>query len=173
MIPKTLHLVSIAFWLFCGGCRQNTAVLSAGAHNAPATAEFSQQDGQSKPIGGEKDNPDENTSEPTVIAYYFHRTVRCIACITIESIAAEVIEGNFQQQLADGRLIWMRINLDDEGSRQYEEQFEVSGSALVVAKMDDRNGMQYKKLTKVWELLSDPDALSKYVENEIDEYLNR
>ena len=67
----------------------------------------------------------------------------------------------------------MRINLDDEGSRQYEEQFEVSGSALVVAKMDDRNGMQYKKLTKVWELLSDPDALSKYVENEIDEYLNR
>ena len=137
----------IAFWLICGGCQQNTA----GAHN----------------------DPDKNTSQSTVIAYYFHRTIRCVACITIESVAAETIEDKFREQLADGRLVWMRINLDENGGGEYERQFEVSGSTLVIAELDAGNDMQYKKLTKVWDLLSDPQALSEYVENEINEYLNR
>ncbi|HUS71595.1 MAG TPA: nitrophenyl compound nitroreductase subunit ArsF family protein [Sedimentisphaerales bacterium] len=173
MIPKTLHLVLIAFWLICAGCQQNTAVLPAGAHNARATAEFSQQDGQSKPLAGEKKNPDENLDESTVIAYYFHRTIRCVACITVEVNAAAVIENSFQRQIADGRLMWMRVNLDDDGGEEYERQFEVSGSALVIAKAGDGNQLRQKKLTKVWELLSDQQALSEYVENEINEYLNR
>jgi len=173
VIPKTLHLVSIAFWLICGGCRQNTAVLSAGAHNAPATAEFSQQDAQSKPLAGEKKNPGENQDESTVIAYYFHRTIRCVACITIEVSAAAVIENSFQRQIADGRLMWMRINLDEEGGEEYERQFEVSGSALVIAQAGDGNQLRHKTLTKVWELLSKPQALSEYIEGEIKEYLNQ
>lgn len=155
---KTLHVVSIAFWLICGGCGQKTADFSDGAHSGQAA---------------EKKNSAENTAQSTVIAYYFHRTIRCIPCITVESVVAQTIEKAFPEQLADERLMWVRINLDDEGGEEYERQFEVSGSALVVAKVCGRNGMQYKKLTKVWELLSDPDALSKYVENEIDEYLNR
>lgn len=173
MIRKTLHLVSIAFWLICGGCGRNTAVLSAGAHNDPATAEFSQQDAQSNPLAGEKENPDENQDESTVIAYYFHRTIRCVACITVEVTAAAVIENSFQRQIADGRLIWMRINLDDEGGEEYGRQFEVSGSALVIAKAGDGNQPCHKQLTKVWELLSKPQALSEYIENEINEYLSR
>lgn len=144
---KMLYVVSIASWLVCGGCQQN----STGAHN----------------------DPDKNTSRSTVIAYYFHRTIRCVACITVESVAAQTIEDKFSEQLADGRLVWMRINLDESGGDQHERQFEVSGSTLVIATPDSGNDMHYKKLTKVWDLLSDPQALSEYVENEINEYLNR
>jgi len=35
---KTLYVASIAFWLVCGGCGQNTAAQGGGAHSAPATA---------------------------------------------------------------------------------------------------------------------------------------
>ena len=170
---KTLHLVSIAFWLICGGCQEDTAGLSVGAHNGPATTEFSQHESQSGPIVADKMNLERNAAQSTVIAYYFHPTIRCIACITVESIAAETIEEAFREQLADGRLMWMRINIDEKHSEDYEKQFDVSGSALVIAELDGGNNMQYKKLTKVWELLSQPQALSEYVEREIREYLNQ
>ena len=174
MIPRELQVVVIAFGLICSGCRQqNKAAFSAAEQNDPAVVELSQQNESSRPVDAMKKNQDEDTIKPTVIAYYFHPTIRCIACITVEAVAAETIEKAFREQLADGRLMWVRINLDDEGGQEYQKQFEVSSSTLVVAKVDGRNGMQYKKLTKVWDLLSDPDALSKYVENEINEYLNR
>jgi len=174
MIPRELQVVVIAFGLICSGCRQqNIAALSAAEQNEPAVVESRQKDGQASPIHAEKKNLDEDTDEPTVIACYFHPTIRCVACITVESIAAETIEKAFREQLADGRLVWMRVNLDEEGGREYKKQFEVSGSALVIARLDDGNNMQYKRLTKVWELLSQPQALSKYVEREIREYLNQ
>jgi hypothetical protein len=168
---KTLHLVSIAFLLTCGGCGQSSATHADAEDSAPAVAEVNRQNGPSSLTGTDENDP--GRARPIVIAYYFHRTIRCIPCITVEAVAAETIEKAFHEQLADGRLIWMRINLDDNGGQGYEKQFDISGSALVVAKVNERIGMQYKKLTKVWELLSDPDALSEYVEDEIDEYLNR
>jgi hypothetical protein len=173
VIPKTLQVVPIAFWLICAGCQQNPAGLSAAQQNDPAVGEPRQKDGQRSPIHAEKKNLDEGTDEPIVIVYYFHPTIRCIACITVESIAAETIEKAFREQLADGRLVWMRVNLDEQGGREYKKQFEVSGSALVIAKLDNGNNMQYKRLTKVWELLSQPQALSEYIKNEINEYLSR
>jgi len=174
MIPRELQVVVIAFGLICSGCRQqNIAALSAVEQNDPAVVESRQKDGQASPIHAEKKNLDEEIIKPTVIAYYFHPTIRCIACITVESIAAETIEKAFREQLADGRLVWMRINIDEKHNEDYKKQFHVSGSALVIAKLGDGNNMQYKKLTKVWELLSQPQALSEYIENEINEYLNR
>jgi len=173
VIPKTLQVVLIAFWLICAGCQRNSPALSPSAYNDPAIVEFSQQNESSRAIDAVKKNLDEDTIKPTVIAYYFHATIRCIACITVESIAAETIEEAFREQLADGRLMWMRINIDEKHNKDYKKQFEVSGSALVIAKLDDGNNMQYKKLTKVWELLSQPQALSEYVEREIREYLNQ
>lgn len=174
MIPRELQVVVIAFGLICSGCRQqNTAGLSGTEQNDPAVVESRQKDSQASPIHAEKKNLDEDTDEPTVIAYYFHPTIRCIACITVESIAAETIEGAFREQLADGRLVWMRINIDEKHGEDYEKQFDLSGSALVIAKLDGGNNMQYKKLTRVWELLSQPQALSEYIENEINEYLSR
>lgn len=173
VIPKTLQVVAIAFWLICAGCQRNSAALSVAEQNDPAVVESRQEDGQASPLHAEKKNLDEDIIEPTVIAYYFHPTIRCIACITVESIAAETIEKAFREQLADGRLVWMRVNLDEQGGREYRKQFAVSGSALVIAKLDDGNNMQYKRLTKVWELLSQPQALSEYIKNEINEYLSR
>lgn len=158
---RTLLVLSIALWLACGGCGRSSA-----------TASLSRENGPSNFKGIEKNDPAHNTARSSVIAYYFHRTIRCVSCITVEFVTGQTIEKAFKQQIHDGRLTWMRINLDENGGQEYEKQFGVSRSALIVAKVDDRGEVQYKELTKVWELLSDPDALSKYVENEINEYLN-
>ncbi|MCX5632897.1 MAG: nitrophenyl compound nitroreductase subunit ArsF family protein [Phycisphaerae bacterium] len=108
-----------------------------------------------------------------VIAYYFHRTFRCPTCRAIEAKAAQVIEKNFAQELADGRLTWMPFNLDDPGGKEFEKEFDISISTLVIAKMKGDNNTEYKKLEKVWELVNDNKGFAEYVTNELNNYLMR
>jgi len=109
-------------------------------------------------------------SSTQIIAYYFHRTFRCPTCRAIEANAAQVIEKNFAQELADERLMWMPLNLDDPGGEELEKEFDVSISTLVIAKMEGNN-IEYKKLEKVWDLLGDSDKFSQYITEEINKYL--
>jgi len=106
------------------------------------------------------------------MVYYFHRTARCPTCITIELKANQVIREHFQKQIADGRLMWMPINLDEPGGEEFEKGFDVGFSSLVAAKIVDGNCIEYKKLNEVWTLLSDQEGFSKYVREEINKFLN-
>jgi len=110
-------------------------------------------------------------AEPTVIVYYFHGTRRCFSCITVETNAAQVIEDNFQQQITDGSLMWMPLNMDEPGNKELTEKFGIITNTLVVAKMAGGNYTGYKKLKKVWQLIDDPEGFSEYVTDEINPFL--
>jgi len=110
--------------------------------------------------------------DPTVMVYYFHRTARCYTCLSIEANAAQVIRDNFTQQLAEGRVVWMPFNLDDPGGEEFEKEFDVAGSTLIVAKRVDADRVEFEKLDKVWQLLGYPDQFSEYVTQRIDKFLN-
>ena len=111
------------------------------------------------------------TDKTIVIAYYFHRTFRCKACITIETNAERTIRENFSKELADGRLTWMPLNLDEPSGQKLAKEFDIFGSTLVIAKMKGDNTAQYKKLEKVWDLLGNQEEFSLYVTEEVNEYL--
>jgi len=111
-------------------------------------------------------------SSPTVIAYYFHRTMRCPTCLAIETNAARVIEEGFSKQIGDGSLMWIPFNLDDPGGEDFEKEFDVSVSTLVLSKMEDSNNTKYKKLEKVWDLIGDPVKFDEYVQSELNLFLN-
>jgi hypothetical protein len=126
--------------------------------------------------------PDTNTTtaaaeplmkgEPVVVAYYFHRTVRCPTCLAIEATAARVVNEDFSQQVAEGRLMWVPCNLDDPDAKDFQKQFDVSGSTLVLSKLDGRNDPKYKKLENVWELVGDSAKFDDYVRAEVHQFLN-
>jgi hypothetical protein len=121
---------------------------------------------------GAADGSNDVKDNPTVIAYYFHRTVRCPGCLEIEASARQVIENSFAKQLEDGKLMWIPFNLDDPGGDEFEKEFDVSMSTLVIAKVHDGNHTKYKKLEKVWDLISDPVKFDSYVKNEVQQFLN-
>ena len=114
--------------------------------------------------------PDENG--PTVIAYYFHRTMRCPTCLAIEANTARVIEENYPQHIADGTLMWIPFNLDDPGGEEFEKEFDVSASTLVLSKMTNGNNTEYKKLEKVWDLIGNPVKFDDYVQGKVKQFLN-
>jgi len=113
---------------------------------------------------------DEN--DTTVIAFYFHRTIRCDGCLEIEAKARRVIENSFANQIADKKLIWVPFNLDEPGGEEFGKEFDVSVSTLVLSKTKSGNHTEYKKLEKVWNFVHDPEAFDTYVRNEVKQFLN-
>lgn len=108
----------------------------------------------------------------SVIAYYFHRTMRCHTCLTIETNAARVIENNFSQQITDGKLIWMPYNLDEAGGKDLAKEFDISVSTLVLAKMQDGKHTKFRKLDNVWAYIGDPVKFDSYIQGEVSRFLN-
>lgn len=113
-----------------------------------------------------------NPTEPTVTVYYFHRTARCPTCLSIEANAAQVVRNNFGQEITNGRIRWRPFNLDDPGGEEFQKEFDISYSTLVVAKRVGSDRVEFEKLDKVWQLLRVHDQFSEYVIERINKFLN-
>lgn len=111
-------------------------------------------------------------NEQTAVAYYFHRTMRCPTCLAIEVNAQRVIKSSFAEQIAANKLMWIPYNLDEADGDQLEKEFDVSVSTLVLAKMQDGNHTNYKKLEKVWDFIGDPVKFDGYIKSEVEKFLN-
>lgn len=152
---------------FISGCQDNTSSVPDGQmENRPAETNQSSEESKTANTA----TSDENHS--IVIAYYFHRTIRCPSCMKIEATAERVIESNFAKQITNEKLIWIPYNLDDSGGEEFEKEFNVSGSTLVLAKMQDGNYTKYKKLEKVWDYINAPAKFDEYVRSELEKFLN-
>jgi hypothetical protein len=113
-----------------------------------------------------------NPNNTVVIAYYFHRSIRCAGCLEIEANAKRVIEESFATQIADKKLIWAPFNLDEPGGEEFGKEFDVSASTLVLSKTKSGNHTEYKKLEKVWQFAHEPEAFGAYVKDEVKQFLN-
>lgn len=134
------------------GCHRHTANKEQAVANEPAEMAIS-------------------SNQPVVIAYYFHRTMRCPTCLAIEANAERVIQNEFSQQLADGLIMWMPLNLDGPGGKEFAKQYGISVSTLVLSKMDNGLPVESQKLEKVWEYIGNPAKFDTYVSSEIRAYL--
>ncbi len=102
-----------------------------------------------------------------VVAYYFVGKVRCSSCRRIEQISRKTIEDAFPQELADGRLRFLVVNVDQPENRRYVEEYRLESSSLVLAEMRDGKPAGWKTLPDVWTLVEDPPKLVTYVRSEV------
>jgi hypothetical protein len=168
MIRKIILTACFALAVSISGCQEHVSSDSA-EEMKHSSLEAVRVNKESKPVNTA------NTSDkdsPTVIAYYFHRTMRCPTCLAIEANAARVIEEKFSQHITDRTLIWIPFNLDDPGGEEFEKEFDVSVSTLILAKTDDSNHTKYKKLEKVWDLIGNPVKFDSYVQKEVKQFLD-
>jgi hypothetical protein len=107
-----------------------------------------------------------------VYAYYFHQTFRCLSCQMMEETAAHAIEEHFAQQIQAGQVVWMPVNIDEPAGKVLRQQFDVRGSDLVLARMENGVCKESKKLDELWGLMDRPDAFSKHLVDEINACLS-
>lgn len=118
------------------------------------------------------ERPGPNAREPQrVIAYYFHRTARCPSCLAIEDFSWRAIEAGCLDALGEGRLEWRPTNVDEPENRHFQEDFRLVTQSLVLARVKGEAVIEWKNLTRVWELLDNPGAFEEYVQREVAAYL--
>ena len=116
------------------------------------------------------------TTQPTklprkYIAYYFHRTIRCPTCLSIEKQSHEAIEAAYSGELSAGQLEWHAVNIEQLGNEHFEQDFELQSQSLILVEMKGAQVARWKLLPKVWELVEDPNGFQEYVVTEVAEFL--
>lgn len=117
--------------------------------------------------------PQAQSTETKVIAYYFHVTVRCVTCRTIESYSREVVEQKFGADIAKGLLEFKLVNLQLPENKHFVKDYQLFTKSLVLVRFDKGRQAEYKVLNNTWELVGDKSAMQAYVEREVRDYLKR
>jgi hypothetical protein len=160
--------------LLVSGCTPKTQSASArsDAESRAQAAEPSEPAPQAADPQPSPQPDDDATADTKITAYYFHRTMRCTTCLSIENQAREAVKAGFPQEFAGGRLKWQAVDIEQPGNEHFEKDFELEASSLVIVEQRDDDITRWKNLTRVWELHEDGDAYRKYVQTEVAAYLH-
>jgi len=108
-----------------------------------------------------------------IIAYYFHVTVRCHTCRTIERYSGEALKEAFPNELANGKIEWRPVNVQLPENRHFIKDYKLFTRSLVYVLVKDGKQVKYKVLGKTWELVGQEKWFKDYVKQEMRKYLRR
>jgi len=123
-------------------------------------------------FAGGKTSDELATSDPgsvdqaELIAYYFHGTRRCATCKSLEAYTKEALESGFRDDLESGRIELQIVNIDETVNEHFVHDFELDARAIVIARFDNGQREQWKRLDRMWELVSDKNEFVQYVQSE-------
>lgn len=146
------------------GGRPHRGSRSAALLESPARAEAA------APIRSVSSTAPEAAAGDGIRVYYFHRTLRCQTCLTIEALARQAVQQNFSDALANGRMSWQPINIEAAGNEHFERDFSLQTQSLIVAEFSDDECVRWKLLPDVWDLVGSEPAFTEYVCRELYEF---
>ena len=112
--------------------------------------------------------PSEDTA-CVIDAIYFHNSFRCPTCLKIESDAKAVIEAEFLDQLADGRMRWSAVNMEEQ--RRFVEQYDLVKPTLILTRSVGGEPYEWVALDETWTLVRSETRFSMYIANGVRAFL--
>jgi hypothetical protein len=106
-----------------------------------------------------------------VIAYYFHGTVRCETCLSIEKQAHELMNTRFAADVASGRLVFKPVNYDQPENAHFSQDYKLPCPSLVLVRQKDGKDQDWKLLGQTWDFVQIPPKLDQYIEEETSKFL--
>jgi hypothetical protein len=106
-----------------------------------------------------------------IVAYYFHGNFRCATCKKLEAYSKEAITQGFEDELADGRLVWRVVNTDEAENKHFVKDFELVTKSLVLVEYRDGEVVRFENLKLVWQLLGSKEGFLKYVRDATRDFL--
>ena len=106
-------------------------------------------------------------SDVRIDVIYFHATVRCQGCLTIEDFAKKSIDWNFKKELEKGKLTFTSIDFLQDSNAHYQDDYKFDSQTLVLSKKVVGKEVKYKILDKIWDYSGDYEKFQKYVKDEI------
>jgi hypothetical protein len=97
--------------------------------------------------------------------YYFHMTIRCTTCKTVEAEARKNIEMLYPDQLKAGKISFTALNLEEETGRSMGEKLGVNSQTLLIVKGDQRINITNEGFLYA---VSHPQKFSDVMKSKID-----
>ncbi len=70
--------------------------------------------------------------------YYFHMTIRCVTCKTLEAEARKNIEMLYADQVKAGKISFTALNLEEATGKSMGEKLGVNSQTLLIVKGDQK-----------------------------------
>ncbi|MBK9128446.1 MAG: hypothetical protein IPM13_11710 [Phycisphaerales bacterium] len=168
--PRTMRrpltaLAACVVTLLATGCERAPTAGAAATPEAAAVAQVA-ADATQLP-----DAKQASESPHKFVAYYFHRTLRCATCLSIEKQSREAIEQGYAGELSAGTLEWHAVNIDESEDEHFEKDFNLETQSLVLVERAGEKVARWRLLPKVWELEDDPHAFNEYVTREVARFI--
>ena len=74
----------------------------------------------------------------SVEVYYFHMTMRCVTCKTVEAEARKNVEMLYADQVKEGRISFTALNLEEATGKSMGEKLGVNSQTLLIVKDDQK-----------------------------------
>ena len=106
-----------------------------------------------------------STSGNDVEVYYFHRTVRCVTCKTVEAEARKNIEMLYADQVKAGKISFTALNLDEATGKSVGDKLGVNSQTLLIVKGDKKINITNEGFLYA---VSQPQKFTEVMKSKID-----
>ena len=100
-----------------------------------------------------------------VEVYYFHRTVRCVTCKTVEAEARKNIEMLYAEQVKKGKISFTSLNLEEETGETIGDRLGVNSQTLLIVKGDQKINITNEGFLYA---VSKPDKFKEIIKEKVD-----
>jgi len=100
-----------------------------------------------------------------VEVYYFHMTMRCVTCKTVEAEARKNVEMLYADQVKAGKISFTALNLEEATGKLMGEKLGVNGQTLLIVKGDQKINITNEGFLYA---VSQPQKFTEVMKSKID-----
>jgi len=100
-----------------------------------------------------------------VEVYYFHRTVRCVTCKTVEAEARKNVEMLYADQVKAGKISFTALNLEEATGKAMGDKLGVNSQTLLIVKDDQKFNITNEGFLYA---VSQPQKFTEIMKSKID-----
>jgi len=115
------------------------------------------------------DAPTETALPCTVVAIYFHNTLRCRTCRNIEQSAREAMDVRFPDAFESGLLRWSAVNMEEQP--QVVEQYDLVKPTLILVRHLGEEQQDWTALDDTWSLIGRDERFDRYIQESTRAFL--
>jgi len=115
--------------------------------------------------------PQPSTNGTNVVeVVYFHRAQRCSGCIYAGDTTKYTVETYFAEELAEGKLVFKMLNLQDPANAAIVEKYGAYTSSLFINEIKDGTD-HIQAVTDIWFLIGKDEEFVNLIRSEIESAL--
>ena len=105
------------------------------------------------------------TSGNDVEVYYFHRTLRCVTCKTVEAEARKDVEMLYPEQVKTGKISFTALNLEEATGKTVGDKLGINSQTLLIVKGDKKINITNEGFLYA---VSKPDKFKEIIKEKVD-----